>query len=140
MDLVLSNSTRSLPQQTIHKQECIPVGCVTSARVAVCFRGVSTHSSPSRHPPGNRQRSRPPPVNRITNTCKNITFATLLRTVIMIRQIKFDQNMTGRASTYRNQVKVHSHRPKVEAKAKNFPHVCRIFFHFILLVFFLACY
>ena len=76
------------------------------------------------HPPLAEQT---PPVNRITDTCKNIAFATLLRTVIMIRQIKFDQNMKGRASTYRKQVKVHSHRPKVEAKAKNFPHVCRIF-------------
>ena len=27
--------------QVFHKQKCIPVGCVPSAAVAVCWRGVS---------------------------------------------------------------------------------------------------
>ena len=89
------------------KQECIPVGCVPPAAVAV--RG-GLHQAPSRADPqsrpptgpgntpdeappdqapptsrppapGNRHRlpgSRPPPpVNRITDTCKNITFPQL---------------------------------------------------------------
>ena len=61
------------------KQECIPVGCVLPAAVAV--RGGGLHQSPptasgtrppprTRHPPGPDT----PPVNRITDTCKNITF------------------------------------------------------------------
>ena len=68
-------------------------------------RSASVHTTPrsrppwtrhprSRHPPGSRHppRSRPPgpvtsprpgtpPVDRMTDTCKNITFATSLRTV-----------------------------------------------------------
>ena len=63
----------------VQKQECIPVGCVPSATVAVCSRGVpapgeclltgvvSQHADPPR---GQRDR------------CKNITFATSLPTVI----------------------------------------------------------
>ena len=39
----------------------------------------------SRHPPG---EDTPLPVNRITDTCKNITFATSLRTVITSSTIK----------------------------------------------------
>ena len=82
----------------LYSQECIPVGCVPSATVAVCFRGVSTprQSIPphSRHPPPppgsckacvdttcNACWDSTPPVNRIIDTCKNITFSTSLRTV-----------------------------------------------------------
>ena len=43
--------------QTFIQQECIPVGCVPSETVAVCFQGVHTPPSWSRHPPW----SRPPP-------------------------------------------------------------------------------
>ena len=45
---------------------------------------------PEQASPGRRQppRSSPPPVNRITDTCKNITFATSLRTVITSSTIK----------------------------------------------------
>ena len=68
-------------------QECIPGGCVPSATVAVCpggvcsggclVRGVSALGGgcPSMH------WGRPPPVNRMTDRCKNITFATSLRMV-----------------------------------------------------------
>ena len=94
------------------KQECIPVGCVPSATVAICrgvpalggclfwggcllqgvpalggacsrgclVQGVSAPRGwwyPSMH-------SGRPPVNRMTDRCKNITFATLLRTVMII--------------------------------------------------------
>ena len=39
------------------KEECIPVGCVPSATVAVCFRGVSLQPPGADPPP---PRSRPP--------------------------------------------------------------------------------
>ena len=56
------------------KQECIPVGCVPPTAVAVM--GGS--------PPGTPRPGTPSPfVNRITDTCKNITFPQLcLRAVI----------------------------------------------------------
>ena len=38
--------------------------------------------------------STPPPVNRITDTCKNITFATSLRTVIIrFHQLRFSKKL-----------------------------------------------
>ena len=66
------------------KQECIPVGCVPSTAVAisrgVCSGGVCSWGGgwyPSMH-----WGRPPPPVNRMTDRCKNITFTTSLRTVI----------------------------------------------------------
>ena len=98
------------------EQECIPVGCILSAAVAMSIPactgqgwwGVSQHAlgrgglsaqsgvSAQGCPPGGclpRRRvyvsqhalkqTPPPPVNRITDRCKNITFPQLrLRTVI----------------------------------------------------------
>ena len=58
----------------IVKQECIPVGCVPPAAVAV---PLATHAS---HPPP----CMPPfathvaPVDRQTDTCENITFANFV--------------------------------------------------------------
>ena len=96
------------------KQKCIPVECVPSAIVAVCFRGgevtppeQTPQSRPpfwEQTPPGEQAHPQeqaspcckacwdttcnacwdsttPTPVNRITDTCKNITFATSMRTV-----------------------------------------------------------
>ena len=61
----------------IWKQECIPVGCVPSATVAVWGGSAPGGWYPSMH------WSRPPPCGQ-TDTCKNITFATSLRTVITL--------------------------------------------------------
>ena len=89
------------------RQECIPVGCVPPTAVAVRGAISTRHSPPSRsrtpppwsmHPPDQappgpgtprdqtlREQAHPP-VNRITDTCKNITFPQLrLRAVIMLR-------------------------------------------------------
>ena len=57
------------------KQECIPVGCVQPAAVAV---SPATHAplprtAPTTHMP--LRHARPP--NRITDTCENITFPQL---------------------------------------------------------------
>ena len=55
------------------KQECIPLGCVPSAAVAVPGRGVCL----------------PPPLDRITDTCKNITLPDgnkLLYIVVVIQK------------------------------------------------------
>ena len=120
----------------LNTQECIPVGCVPSATVAVCFQGGSPpprsrppHSrhplsqvppgpgtpSGTRHPPWDQappQDQAPPweqtpyckacwdticnawwdsipPVDRMTDTCKNITFATSLRMVKMMPRNNF---------------------------------------------------
>ena len=72
------------------KQECIPVGCVSSAAVAVpCPGGVSGPGGCLVH--GSTwsggvipacTEADPPPVDRMTDRCKNITFATSLRTVM----------------------------------------------------------
>ena len=77
------------------EQECIPVGCVPPTAVAV---GGGLHHAPPREqttpdqaPPqtGTPREQTPPrsrhsPVNRITDTCKNITFPQLrLRAVMM---------------------------------------------------------
>ena len=82
---------RLLLEIQFESQECIPVGCVPSAAVAVCWGvsalGVSAHGGclpmggclpkggvcpwgayPSMH------WGRHPPVNRMTDRCKNITF------------------------------------------------------------------
>ena len=70
MSVTLSKGKRGFDVTLIFqsKQECIPVGCVSSAR------------NRDRNPPGHR----PHPVNRITDRCKSITFPQLLlRTVMM---------------------------------------------------------
>ena len=73
-------------------QECIPVGCIPPAAVAVL---MGLHQAPpreqappsneqtspgSRHPPQSRHLpgTRHPPVDRMTDTCKNITFANFV--------------------------------------------------------------
>ena len=65
----LSISQRS---NIIIKQECIPVGCVPAAHwpyAGVCFPGGGVLL-------GGFSLPGDPPVNRITDTCKNITLAT----------------------------------------------------------------
>ena len=51
-------------------QDCIPVGCVPPASVAVPGGWGSPPGTPSEEAP---RRKRHPPVNRMTNRCKNIT-------------------------------------------------------------------
>ena len=73
-------------------QECIPVGCVPSAAVAVCWGGVSARGClPGGCLPGGvclegvcpgglpkcMLGYTPPPVNRMTDVCENITFLQL---------------------------------------------------------------
>ena len=86
-------------------QECIPVGCVPSAAVAVSPRGglpqcMLGYQPPprTRHPPQEQtplgpgtpqNQAHPSPGTRHpscgqTHTCKNITFATSLRTITRI--------------------------------------------------------
>ena len=56
------------------EQECIPVGCGSVPHAAVAVEGVSTrHPLREQTPPG----AGIPPMNRITDTCKNITFKQL---------------------------------------------------------------
>ena len=63
------------------KQDCIPVGCVPSVTVAVCFRGGSAHTSPRPGTPlgPGTPQSRPPsrdhssPPCGQTHACKHIT-------------------------------------------------------------------
>ena len=88
------------------KQECIPVGCVSSAAVAVssggrgglpqCILGYKPPTGPGT-PPTRHPQTRSPPSDQAlpqtrhprdhappcgqTHTCENITFATSLRTV-----------------------------------------------------------
>ena len=108
MHVINSDALGMSPKLSV-KQESIPVGYVPSATVAVCFRGGMEQAPPrnkhpqSRHPPGAdpppaarhagiahthppaaRHAGIPPPVNRMTDTCKNITFATSLWTVINV--------------------------------------------------------
>ena len=55
----------------------------------------SRHPPAARHagiPPAMHAGIAPPPVNRITDTCKNITFATSLRTVIKTFKLKICAN------------------------------------------------
>ena len=60
------------------RQDCIPVGCVSSTTVAVCWRG-SVCLRGGCLPGGGVS----PPVDRMTDMCKNITS---LRTVINIKE------------------------------------------------------
>ena len=103
------------------KQECIPVGCVPPAAVAVLgglhqtprweqttpldqAPPMTRHPTGTRHPPRAgtfqeqaspweqapptpRSRHPLPPVNRITDTCKNITFPQLHLRAVMKRTI-----------------------------------------------------
>ena len=53
------------------KKECIPVGCVPSAAVAVCWgkgRGMSTSVHAGVHTPPRPGPGAPPPVDRILDT------------------------------------------------------------------------
>ena len=61
------------------KQECIPVGCVPAARrpySGVCFGGGWGVSAWSRGGGIPACTEADPPVNRMTDRCKNITLAT----------------------------------------------------------------
>ena len=75
--------------ERLPKQECIPVGCVPSTTVAICWgQGglgvVSQHAL--RQTPHCGQRDR----------CKNITFATSLRTVIRcVSLIRLSRGLSG---------------------------------------------
>ena len=81
------------------QQECIPVGCVLSAGVAISGGSAQGGSAPGGVYPGGvsawgclpREVSAPvhagiytPPVNRMTDTCENITFLQLLLQTVMI--------------------------------------------------------
>ena len=61
------------------QQECIPVGCVPSAAVAVSLSGGGSASVHAGIP---TPRDQAPPRGQ-TDACENITFATSLRTVNM---------------------------------------------------------
>ena len=71
------------------EQDCIPVGCVPSAAVAVSgVGGLPGGCLPRRCTPPDPEADTPPPVNRITDTCKMITFPQLLlRTVKMLQLV-----------------------------------------------------
>ena len=81
--LKVHNDNSILLWAIIVEQECIPVGCVPSAAVAGCWGGGAWSGGcpvwgvASQH----ALRQTPPPCGQ-TDSCKNITFATLLRTVI----------------------------------------------------------
>ena len=74
------------------KQECIPVGCVLSAAVAICsgclpqcMLGYTPHLGLGLETPPGQTSHLPlgmgletPPVDRMTDTCKNITFANFV--------------------------------------------------------------
>ena len=65
------------------EQECIPVGCVPSAAVAVLKGSVSGQGEGCVCLPRGMYTSST--VNRITDSCKNITFPQLrLRTVVIL--------------------------------------------------------
>ena len=87
------------PSKYQTKQECIPVGCVPSAPVAISPGG--RHPPPEQTPPRSRHthtqsrhpgcrhplgadtpQEQTPPCGQ-THACKNIIFATSLRTVMM---------------------------------------------------------
>ena len=61
---------RLLLEIQFESQECIPVGCVPSAAVAVCPGGGYPHKEGG-------VSGRQPPVNRMTDRCKNITLPQL---------------------------------------------------------------
>ena len=75
------------PLKTRPKQECIPVGCVPSAAVAVCLgvRGCLSQCMLI-HPPGQTPQHLPlgigletiPSKDRMTDSCKIITFANFV--------------------------------------------------------------
>ena len=65
---------------TLEKQECIPVGCVPTASVAISWGGgVSWGGGGGGLCPDTLQVDTPsirppPPLNRMTHTCENINF------------------------------------------------------------------
>ena len=76
------------------KQECIPVGCVPPAAVAV---GGSPSGTPRDQTPPGPGQNPTLPMNRITDTCKNITFPQLrLRAVIMTNFYSVHNNPTSK--------------------------------------------
>ena len=81
-----SSKTLDFQKNLKYKQECIPVGCVPSAAVAVCGGGVSARESAKGrgclprgvYPNG----AHTPRTDFLTHACENITFPQpLLRTV-----------------------------------------------------------
>ena len=97
LDLLLILYTLHYIITTVRVQECIPVGCVPSATVAVCCwkggacsggGGACSRPGEGMPAPGggggdgiSACTEEDPPCGQ-TDRCKNITFATSLRTVI----------------------------------------------------------
>ena len=76
--------------RTLQQQECIPVGCVPSAAVAVsrgggciCPVGCTWSRGGAPGPGGGGAPGQALPPCGQTHACKNITFATSLRTVMI---------------------------------------------------------
>ena len=61
------------------KQECIPVGCVPPAAVAVPggSPGRGGLQAPGTPPGADPPADTPPPINRMTDACENITLPQL---------------------------------------------------------------
>ena len=75
---LVSNRVLQRSQSKSNTQECIPVGCLPSAAVAVlcvCGGGLPRGGGVFL---GGRLPRHLPPVNRITDRCKNITFSQIL--------------------------------------------------------------
>ena len=115
-----------LASMSVHcvKQECIPVGCVAPASmvisrtshavfsgggVGVCpcrclprgmsaQRGVQTPLDPEidTHNPRPRGKRQTPPVNRMTDRCKDITFPHFRLRAVIKKTIKIEQIVTGK--------------------------------------------
>ena len=80
------------------RQECIPIGCLPSAAVAVSGRVSSIGGCLPRviclgevYTPGPRGRH-PDPVDRMTDTCESITFPQLLLLTVKIKN-KMTKNL-----------------------------------------------
>ena len=81
---IFINFTR-LSTKKLNKRECIPVGCVSSAPVAVYLRAVPGVRVAARGhlpqgaacPRGVVRQTHPPPVNRMTDSCENINLPQL---------------------------------------------------------------
>ena len=80
------------------RQECIPIGCLPSAAVAVSGRVSSIGGCLPRvvclgkvYTPGPRGRH-PHPVDRMTDTCESITFPQLLLLTVKIKN-KMTKNL-----------------------------------------------
>ena len=80
-----------LKETNYFRQECIPIGCLPSAAVAVSGRVSSIGGCLPRvvclgkvYTPGPRGRH-PHPVDRMTDTCESITFPQLLLLTVKIK-------------------------------------------------------